>query len=97
MLISTLAQTQFQAFQMTFVSFLPADPALGLHVPVRRHAAPARWLAEVLPLTHFLRIVRGIVLRGATLGDVMGELWPLLIFFSIAITLAVLRFRKRLD
>jgi len=51
----------------------------------------------VLPLTHFLRIVRGIVLRGAMLRDVLSEVEALLIFFSIAFTLAVLRFRKRLD
>jgi ABC-2 type transport system permease protein len=51
----------------------------------------------VLPLTHFLRIVRGIILRGATLGDVWPDIWPLLLFFSVAISLSILRFRKRLD
>ena len=54
-------------------------------------------LAEIFPLTHFLRIVRGIVLRGATLSDVAGELWPLALFFGVTLTLAALRFRKRLD
>ena len=97
LLISTVAQTQFQAFQMAFVSFLPQILLSGFMFPFDGMPAPARWLAEVLPLTHFLRIVRGIVLRGATLGDVRGEIEALLIFFSVAFTLAVLRFRKRLD
>jgi ABC-2 type transport system permease protein len=97
LLISTIAQTQFQAFQMAFVSFLPQILLSGFMFPFDGMPAPARWLAEVLPLTHFLRIVRGIVLRGATLRDVLSEVEALLIFFSIAFTLAVLRFRKRLD
>ncbi|HKC51037.1 MAG TPA: ABC transporter permease [Myxococcota bacterium] len=97
LLISTLAQTQFQAFQMAFVTFLPQILLSGFMFPYDGMPAPARWLAEILPLTHFLRIVRGIVLRGATLGDVSGEIKALLIFFSLAFALALLRFRKRLD
>jgi ABC-2 type transport system permease protein len=97
LLISTLAQTQFQAFQMAFVSFLPQILLSGFMFPFDGMPRPARWLAEALPLTHFLRIVRGIVLRGATLRDVSGEIGALLAFFSIAFALALLRFRKRLD
>ena len=97
LLISTLAQTQFQAFQMAFVSFLPQILLSGFMFPYDGMPPAARALAQVLPLTHFLRMVRGIVLRGATLADVSGEIKALLIFFSIAFTLAVLRFRKRLD
>jgi len=97
LLISTLAQTQFQAFQMAFVTFLPQILLSGFMFPFDGMPAPARWLAEVLPLTHFLRIVRGIILRGATLGELWRDVWPLLLFFSLAITLATLRFRKRLD
>ncbi len=97
LLISTVAQTQFQAFQMAFVSFLPQILLSGFMFPYDGMPRPAQWLAEVLPLTHFLRIVRGIVLRGATLGDVRAEIYALLIFFSVAFTLALLRFRKRLD
>ena len=59
--------------------------------------AAVAWLAELFPLTHFLRIIRGIVLRGASLGDVSGELWPLALFFAATLSLALLRFRKRLD
>jgi ABC-2 type transport system permease protein len=97
LLISTLAQTQFQAFQMAFVTFLPQIQLSGFMFPFDGMPAPARWFAELLPLTHFLRIVRGIVLRGATLADVSGEINALLIFFVVAIALAIARFRKRLD
>jgi ABC-2 type transport system permease protein len=97
LLISTLAQTQFQAFQMAFVSFLPQILLSGFMFPFDGMPAPARALAQVLPLTHFLRVVRGIVLRGAGLADVGAEIKALLIFFSLAFALAVLRFRKRLD
>ena len=97
LLISTLAQTQFQGFQMAFVSFLPQILLSGFMFPFDGMPAPARWLAEALPLTHFLRIVRGIVLRGASLADVSGEIKALLIFFSVAFALAIARFRKRLD
>ncbi|MGH7286916.1 MAG: ABC transporter permease, partial [Myxococcota bacterium] len=97
LLISTLAESQFQAFQMTFTSFLPQIMLSGYMFPFEGMPRPAQWLAEAFPLTHFLRIVRGIVLRGASLGDVAGQLWPLALFFAITITLAALRFRKRLD
>ncbi|HTO54789.1 MAG TPA: ABC transporter permease [Myxococcota bacterium] len=97
LLISTLAQTQFQAFQMAFVSFLPQILLSGFMFPFDGMPRPAQLLAQLLPLTHFLRIVRGIVLRGATLVDVSSEIKALLIFFSIAFALSLLRFRKRLD
>jgi ABC-2 type transport system permease protein len=97
LLISTLAQTQFQAFQMAFVTFLPQILLSGFMFPFDGMPWPARWFAEIFPLTHFLRIVRGIVLRGATLGALWRDVWPLLLFFSVAISLAIARFRKRLD
>jgi ABC-2 type transport system permease protein len=97
LLISTVAESQFQAFQMTFTSFLPQIMLSGYMFPFDGMPRPAQWLAEIFPLTHFLRIVRGIVLRGATLGDVVGELWPLALFFGVTLGLAALRFRKRLD
>ena len=97
LLISTVAESQFQAFQMTFTSFLPQIMLSGYMFPFDGMPRPAQWLAELFPLTHFLRIVRGIVLRGASLGDVSGELWPLALFLGVTLTLAALRFRKRLD
>jgi len=97
LLFSTIATSQFQAFQMTFTSFLPQIMLSGYMFPFDGMPRPAQWIAEVFPLTHFLRIVRGIVLRGAGLGDVSGQLWPLALFFAVTLTLALLRFRKRLD
>ncbi len=97
LLISTVAQTQFQAFQLTFFTFLPQILLSGFMFPFDGMPQPARWLAEVFPLTHFVRIIRGIMLRGAGLPEVSRDVWPLLIFFAASMTLATLRFRKRLD
>jgi len=97
LLISTLAQTQFQAFQLTFFSFLPQILLSGFMFPFDGMPRPAQWLAEIFPLTHFVRIIRGILLRGAGLGDVSPDLWPLAVFFTATMGLSVLRFRKRLD
>jgi ABC-2 type transport system permease protein len=97
LLISTLAASQFQAFQMTFMSFLPQMLLSGYMFPFEGMPRPAQLLAELFPLTHFLRVVRGIVLRGATLPDLRGELWPLAVFFLVTLSVAALRFRKRLD
>jgi ABC-2 type transport system permease protein len=60
---SSLARNQLQAMQMTLLLLPAVDPAVGLHVPLPRHAGWAQWIGEVLPLTHFLRIVRGIMLK----------------------------------
>jgi ABC-2 type transport system permease protein len=95
--ISTLAETQFQAFQMAFVSFLPQILLSGFMFPFAGMPLGARALAETFPLTHFLRIARGVVLRGATLSDVLPEVLALAGIFTVAMSFAVLRFRKRLD
>lgn len=97
LVISTLATNQFQAFQMTFMSFLPQMLLSGFMFPFEGMPIPAQWLAELFPLTHFLRIVRGIVLREADLGLMWLDLWPLALFFVAFLMLATLRFRKRLD
>ncbi len=97
LVFSTAAQTQFQAMQMTFFFFLPSILLSGFMFPFEGMPRFARWIGEVIPLTHFVRIVRGIVLRGADLGDVRGELWPLALFCAVTLTVAVTRFRKRLD
>ncbi len=97
LLISTFAQTQFQAFQMSFVTFLPQILLSGFMFPFDGMPRVVQWLASVFPLTHFLRIIRGVLLRGARLSELSGELWMLLAFFTVAMTLAVARFRKRLD
>ena len=95
--ISTVATTQFQAFQLTFVTFLPQMLLSGFMFPFDGMPRAAQLLAEAFPLTHFVRIVRGIVLRGADLEQLIPELWPLGLFFVVAMSLAMLRFRKRLD
>jgi ABC-2 type transport system permease protein len=97
LVISTLASTQFQAFQMTFITFLPQLLLSGFMFPFEGMPREARWLAELFPLTHFLRIVRGVVLREADLALMTAELWPLAVFFVVVMGVATLRFRKRLD
>ena len=88
---------QFQAFQMTFMTFLPQMLLSGFMFPFEGMPIPAQWLAELFPLTHFLRIVRGIVLREADLPLLWQDVWPLLVFFLIFLTAATIRFQKRLD
>lgn len=96
LLISTLAQTQFQAFQLTFFSFLPQILLSGFMFPFDGMPRPAQWLAQIFPLTHMLRLVRGILLRGAGIGELWPSLWPLGVFFLVTATLAITRFHKRL-
>ena len=97
LLISTLARTQFQAFQLTFFTFLPQILLSGFMFPFDGMPRAAQWLAEAFPLTHFVRIIRGIMLRGASLPEVARDLWPLGVFFLLTMSVATLRFRKRLD
>jgi ABC-2 type transport system permease protein len=92
-----VAETQFQAFQLTFISFLPQLLLSGFMFPFEGMPLPVQYLAELFPLTHFLRVARGIVLRDADIGMLAGHLWPLGVFFAVVMTAAVLRFRKRLD
>jgi ABC-2 type transport system permease protein len=93
---STLAQTQQQAMQMSFFFLLPNILLSGFMFPFEAMPEPARWLGQALPLTHFLRVVRGIALKGSSLAD----LWPELVWLaSILVTLvllASLRFSKKL-
>jgi ABC-2 type transport system permease protein len=97
LLISTKAQSQFQAMQMTMFVFLPSILLSGFMFPFAGMPRPVQWLAEVLPLTHFLRLVRGIMLRGARWWELWPEVLALLAFIAVMMTLAILRFRKRLD
>jgi len=94
--ISTLARNQFQAFQLTFMSFLPQLLLSGFMFPFEGMPRPAQLLAELFPLTHFLRIVRGVLLREADLALMSDQLWPLGVFFLVVMTLATAGFRKRL-
>jgi ABC-2 type transport system permease protein len=97
LLISTKAQSQFQAMQMTMFVFLPSILLSGFMFPFAGMPRIVQWLAEVLPLTHFLRLVRGIMLRGARWWELWPEVLALLAFIAVMMTLAIARFRKRLD
>ncbi len=97
LLISTIARTQFQAMQMALVIMLPSILMSGFMFPFEGMPAVAQAIAQVLPLTHFNEIIRGIVLRGAALADMRPELAKLAIFLVVMLSLAMARFRKRLD
>ena len=94
---STLARNQLQAMQMTFFFFLPSMLLSGFMFPFRGMPEWAQWLGEVLPLTHFLRIVRGIMLKGNEASQLLPELWPMLAFLAVAGAVALKRYRRTLD
>jgi ABC-2 type transport system permease protein len=94
---STLAKNQLQAMQMTFFFFLPSMLLSGFMFPFRGMPEWAQAVGEVLPLTHFLRIVRGIMLKGHDALQVLPELWPLLAFLFVAGAVALKRYRQTLD
>jgi ABC-2 type transport system permease protein len=96
-LISTAARTQLQAMQMTFFVFLPSILLSGFMFPFRAMPGWAQAIGEALPITHFLRIVREVMLKNAGLADVWGDLWPLLIIAAALGAAALLRFRRTLD
>jgi ABC-2 type transport system permease protein len=95
--ISTLTRTQFQAMQMSFFTFLPQILLSGFMFPFAGMPIPAQYVAEVMPLTHFLRLVRGIMLRGADLTELWPSLAALGAFIAVMLGVAVSRVRKRLD
>ncbi|MCI5105506.1 MAG: ABC transporter permease, partial [Pseudomonadales bacterium] len=97
LLISTSAATQFQAMQMTFFFFLPSILLSGFMFPFDGMPVLAQNIAEVLPLTHFNRLIRGIVLRGADIFTMWDELLALAAFMAVTMGLAIMRFNKRLD
>jgi ABC-2 type transport system permease protein len=94
---STLAKNQLQAMQMTFFFFLPSMLLSGFMFPFRGMPEWAQWIGETLPLTHFLRIVRGILLKGNDAGQVLHELWPMVAFLIVAGAIALKRYKQTLD
>jgi ABC-2 type transport system permease protein len=94
---STLARNQLQAVQMAFFFFLPNILLSGFMFPFRGMPEWAQHLGNVLPLTHFLRIVRGILLKGNGLREITPELWPIALFMVIALTIGIKRYRQTLD
>jgi ABC-2 type transport system permease protein len=97
LLLSTRAQSQFQATQMSFFLLLPSILLSGFVFPFAGMPLAARWIAEVLPLTHFMRLIRGVMLRGASVAELWPEALVLVGFTMLMMLLAVARFRKSLD
>jgi len=93
---STLAKTQQQAMQMSFFFLLPNILLSGFMFPFEAMPRPAQWIAQMLPLTHFLRIVRGIVLKGSGFDEVRGEVLWLSAILVALVAFSSLRFRKKL-
>lgn len=95
--ISSVARNQMQALQMTFFFFLPSMLLSGFMFPFRGMPQWAQWIGEILPLTHFMRITRGVMLKGNGLVESWPEIWPLLLFMLVVMTLGLSRFRQTLD
>ena len=95
--ISTIARSQFQAMQLSFFFFLPSILLSGFLFPFDGMPRVAQWIGLALPLTHFIDMIRGIMLRGADLAELLPRVYALSLFFVVAMGLAVARFSKRLD
>ena len=94
---STMAQNQLQAVQLSFFFFLPSLLLSGFMFPFRGMPQWAQTIGEVLPLTHFLRIVRGIMLKGNGLEEITLQLWQIALFAIVALAIGVKRYRRTLD
>jgi len=94
---STVGRNQLQAVQMAFFFFLPSILLSGFMFPFRGMPRWAQVIGEVLPLTHFLRIVRGILLKGNDLPEIASQLWPIALFAAVVLTIGVKRYRRTLD
>lgn len=97
MMFSTIARNQMQAMQMTFFFFLPSMLLSGFMFPFRGMPVWAQRVGEILPLTHFLRLIRGIMLKGNGIAETLPHLWPMALFMLLVIALGVKRFRRTLD
>jgi ABC-2 type transport system permease protein len=94
---STIAKNQLQAVQMAFFFFLPSLLLSGYMFPFRGMPGWAQDLGECLPLTHFLRVVRGILLKGNGLAECAPDLWPIALFVAVMLVIGVKRYRQTLD
>ena len=95
--ISSVAQSQMQAMQMTFFFFLPSLLLSGFMFPFRGMPGWAQFIGEALPLTHFLRVIRGVMLKGSDWSAVWPHIWPLLAFTAVVLGIGLKRFRRTLD
>lgn len=94
---STVAGNQLQAVQMAFFFFLPSIMLSGFMFPFRGMPEWAQWVGSILPLTHYLRLVRGIMLKGFGFQEVMTNLWPIALFMVLAIWVGLKRYKQTLD
>jgi ABC-2 type transport system permease protein len=94
---STIAKNQLQAVQMAFFFFLPSLLLSGYMFPFRGMPVWAQDIGEVLPLTHYLRVVRGILLKGNGLAEITPELWPIALFLLVMLAIGIKRYRQTLD
>ena len=94
---STIARSQLQAMQLTFFFFLPSMLLTGFMFPFRGMPGWAQTIGEALPLTHFLRIVRGIMLKGNGMAEIAPHLWPIALFMLAAGSIALFSYRRTLD
>ncbi len=94
---STIARNQLQAVQMAFFFFLPSLLLSGYMFPFRGMPGWAQDIGECLPLTHYLRVVRGILLKGNGLVEIAPELWPIALFLTVMLTVGIKRYRQTLD
>jgi ABC-2 type transport system permease protein len=97
LVISSVTRTQAQATHLSFFFFLPSVLLSGFMFPFAAMPAPARWLGELLPLTHYIRICRAVLLRGASLWQLPGSLLALSLFIAVGLVAATRLFRKQLD
>jgi len=94
---STIAKNQLQAVQMAFFFFLPSLLLSGYMFPFRGMPVWAQDIGECLPLTHYLRVVRGILLKGNGLAEIAPDLWPMALFLIIMLAIGIKRYRQTLD
>ncbi len=94
---STIARNQLQALQMSFFFFLPSLLLSGFMFPFRGMPRWAQFIGEAFPLTHFLRIIRGILLKGNGFHEIAPELWPIGVFAAVAMVIGVTRYQRTLD
>ncbi|RDI46906.1 ABC transporter permease [Aquicella lusitana] len=96
-MISTLAKTQLEASQISMFFFLPSLLLSGFAFPFKGMPFWAQWIGNVLPLTHFINIVRGIMLKGIGFADIWVDLWPIILFMLVMLLIALKRYRRTLD
>jgi ABC-2 type transport system permease protein len=94
---STIAKNQLQAVQMAFFFFLPSLLLSGYMFPFRGMPGWAQDIGECLPLTHFLRVVRGILLKGNGMAEIVPDLWPIALFLVVMLAIGIKRYRQTLD